>query len=118
MLRLLLGALFLALQVEEVLGGEAALSLLLLLDLIGDSKVCVHSGIDGKSTQFIALHADRPAFVDLIFPLHDLLIRLANVSGIGKKKILCDPLLQGNPCRRIHIVSPDQGIDLQAGDAA
>jgi len=46
-----------------------------------------------NSSQLIASHAYRPAFIDPIFPLHHFASRLRNIGREGKEQILGYALL-------------------------
>ena len=74
--------------------------------------------VDGDAADLIARHADRPAFVDLILALNELVSGLSDIGRESEKKIFGHALLQGNAGGWVRIVPANQGINLQAGDAS
>ena len=70
-----------------------------------------------NSPVLIPVCAYRPAFADLIFPLDNLTLCIADISGECEDEILGDSLLNGDTCGWIAPASSQRWIDLQTGKA-
>src|SRR5262249_10444350 len=83
----------------------------------GASEICMESPINRESSALISHHAHRPAFVQLVLPLDDFVLRLSYICRESKSEILGYALLHPKACRGIRIVPANQRIDLQPGYA-
>ena len=61
--------------------------------------------VDGKPAVFIARHAGRPSFIELVLTLDDFALRRGHVGSKRKQKTAGDTLLHGNTRARIGVVS-------------
>jgi hypothetical protein len=77
----------------------------------------VNFSIHGDSANFVARHAHRPPFVDLVVALYDFSSWLRKIGGKSEQEIPGHALLDRNPRRRILIISAEQRIDLQTRNA-
>src|SRR6185437_3022109 len=96
------------------LGGEAAIRSL-EPSCSRESKAGVVFAIDSKATVLVPRYACRPAFVELVLTLNNLALRGRHIGSKSEQEASRYPLLKGDACTWIGIVSAECRVDRQAG---